>query len=926
MYDDLLEQARQRTREEEANLEDRLASNIDPTRARDPRTMALVQDIKIDSTLKVMAKDYFSLMYQSSGGQRIECRVELFLRGAEGHMSKGDILICYVDDFSRYLLFPPIAKDQISARLDEETQHLIVIIQGPLNPEESSAAWHEQVDLEAEVYDTAAEWVDMVGVTTKIPSHDPTEASSTHAQQQYSNLRSEVKQTKLGNDGQASGDDIEMPIGARRRRAVRRTTNPLSQRNSFAEGDRPVAPSSPKKVYQGSESYETRDSPRARSPKINSRADDVTLTKPQSRSRYHSPGRQSPTQALPVPIKADSPRTSPNTPSSSVEDQKRHADLPFIPKIRNKTGGRDIETSESPEHEHPSAESKTPRTPQRRESRPSRSPPVHEDVAPPPPVHKTPPNVLKKSPYLETPTPKVRHRRTSSPLKHEYQPSNASGTSTESEGESSSMEDHETSEDSSDEELEAAEIPNPIPSATAVYSKQLSRSESLYSLPNATLAPSNSASQAPYKGVPTQRDSEQTKRVIATISNWSDKKGRWEDLWDGPCSVIISPGLIEAFEMSASHSSLNPGGMIVSSGSSEADGKPDAGAETPIIGQVLTPCVPLRQSTMIDIEIKSPPTSNSRVKSSSSVRYRALNTIACGEMYQAIHQARLDNIVYKRLEAERTLAGYGRNPYERVVQRRSWLFGRRKSYRAPSRESSAPNTPSADTSDELLSASPSTSAPSFLKRFSRGSFNIARSSVARNSGLPPGSGSLYTSSSSEGITPPRTPSTPSISLSGTGNSRWSFSGSTPVDLGSSNLKIRLYCLETASKWNDTGAARLTVTAPPSGMRAESSLYHGIERRVLLTRHTVEVDKLPDHSIQGINEDVIFDRILGGGCFSKIGRTGICVNVWADVRGPNGEVGMVGKVGGVSGTTRKWCFQTACSYDANWIYNLVAVGR
>ena len=69
--------------------------------------------------------------------------------------------------------------------------------------------------------------------------------------------------------------------------------------------------------------------------------------------------------------------------------------------------------------------------------------------------------------------------------------------------------------------------------------------------------------------------------------------------------------------------------------------------------------------------------------------------------------------------------------------------------------------------------------------------------------------------------------------------------------------------------------------------------------------------------------VLLDVVLGSGCFSKIGRTGIAVNVWEDITGSNGEVPAVG---GVSGRTRKWMIQCRCAADANWIFGLVAVGR
>jgi hypothetical protein len=102
------------------------------------------------------------------------------------------------------------------------------------------------------------------------------------------------------------------------------------------------------------------------------------------------------------------------------------------------------------------------------------------------------------------------------------------------------------------------------------------------------------------------------------------------------------------------------------------------------------------------------------------------------------------------------------------------------------------------------------------------------------------------------------------------------------------------------------------------MRQASALYHGIEKRIIVTRKPS--DRQPGPPI------VLLDVVLGSGCFSKVGRTGIAINVWEDIVGDNGEVGMVGRAGGVSGRTRKWMFQCGCAGDANWIFGLVAVGR
>jgi hypothetical protein len=155
-----------------------------------------------------------------------------------------------------------------------------------------------------------------------------------------------------------------------------------------------------------------------------------------------------------------------------------------------------------------------------------------------------------------------------------------------------------------------------------------------------------------------------------------------------------------------------------------------------------------------------------------------------------------------------------------------------------------------------------------------------------------------------------------------------------IAFGSSNLKIRLYHLETSSKWNELGNAFLTVSQPPRGMRQASSLYHGIEKRIIVTKrpgpkrgfNLKDVGSGSPKGEEGSDpQHVLLDVVLGGQCFSRLGVVGIAMNVWEDIMGDNGEVGTVGAVGGVSGRTRKWLFQCASAAEATWIFALVGGG-
>jgi hypothetical protein len=183
-------------------------------------------------------------------------------------------------------------------------------------------------------------------------------------------------------------------------------------------------------------------------------------------------------------------------------------------------------------------------------------------------------------------------------------------------------------------------------------------------------------------------------------------------------------------------------------------------------------------------------------------------------------------------------------------------------------------------------------------------FNIRKSTI----GHTPFPTSQYGSSSnSTATTPPRSPS-----LAGTGTST-----ATSARLSNENLKIRLYFCLSLSTWDDRGAARITITAPPPGMRPRSTINQGITRRVVVTQEVKDKD---GNKAQA----VVLDDILGADCFSKMGTTGVVCQVWDEVRGDNGEVGTVGKEGGVSGRMRKWCFQTGRAGDADWILSLCSI--
>ncbi|KAK6072959.1 glucan 4-alpha-glucosidase [Seiridium cupressi] len=513
-------------------------------------------------------------------------------------------------------------------------------------------------------------------------------------------------------------------------------------------------------------------------------------------------------------------------------------------------------------------------------SAPTSPAPEENETPPPPPAHRSLPSKKSStlSPPVELTAARIK-RRGSSPLKHEYQPSEGSTSSSESE------DDDESTSDSSDDELEAADIPDPMPAISIKKSHEETPTDSVISESTVSLTPSASASQA---GIPTigGRKPEYAFRSNASISYWDNKRGCWKDLWPDACSIVTTPGLIEAYPLTSSNDE-----------------------DRPLIALDLTPLVMLRNSTVLDLEIRSPVLSYARLYSKVTkietcfFRFRAANMADCEQLYMAVHRARLDNAKFKALEEEARIRNFGQNQAaeqdgDNSSRRRSW-FGRKNSYRASTR---APSQSAGSTSHAS-----SVSAGSLLKRLMGGgnqSFDIAMSSVDKQSRPGSREASLYTSSSSSG-TPPRSPSVSAAHSGSAAN----------MSLTTNNLKIRLHLMVSRGKWEDYGNCFLEITRPPYGTRQNLRKYQGMEKRIIVTR-------IPKKSADKEKGVVVVDVVLGSRCFSRLGSRGILLNVWEEVLDQNGMAGAVQTGGVSSGNVSKWCFQCASVSEASWIYGLV----
>ncbi|KAI0021967.1 hypothetical protein F4780DRAFT_778238 [Xylariomycetidae sp. FL0641] len=771
-WESLQDKARRRNKEENARVVDDDAKNTDTSRTRDLKTLAALDNVRIDRYRQVYAKDSFTLDLRHSNGQRLDCQVELVFRDNQLFKSDpGDLLIRETGSSGRsWLLFAPITGTHLSARQGAHKHELVVMIRGYRDE------WFELVSLTTDNEEQVLDWLDILGSSPMPPAVRNSPASES--------------QTSIPSAKSAARD---VPLGEKK--LLCSTTGS----------------SIPTRIRDGLEA------------------------KPKTSSRYHQ----------------RDPRTS-------------HGD-------------------DYADSSRPLREEMRPDPRAFRKSSPSNTA-YRGDGPPPPPVHKT--LGEKKSPKLSPPVENQYSvkRRTSSPLKHEYYPSDVSSESSFSA--SGSESDVSFSDESSDDELEAADMPD---TALAISIKRERGrlvgpvvDESVVSL-----APSASASQDNL-AQPTPQGPEYMFKALASISYWDNKQGCWKDLWPDICSIVTTPGLVEAYPYRRTQTS--------------SDRPVHQEEEYPLIALDLTPLVMLRNSTALDLEIRSPALNYARLyakvrKAESSLfRFRSASYQECETLYRTVHRARMDNAKYKALEEETRIRAFGQNQVvetdEGSNQRRSW-FGRKNSYRASAR---APSQSAGSTSHSSVSAS------SFLKRLMGGgqSFNIAMSFVDRQSRSGSREASLYGSSSSGA------PRSPSVSAANSG-------GSPKHSLTTNNLKIRLHLLVSASKWEDHGNCYLEVTRPDQGTRQNLRKYQGMEKRIIV--HTIP-KKEADKAV------VKLDVVLGSRCFSRLGSRGILLNVWEDVKDEAGVEGVAPKGGGATGNVNKWCFQCSSVVEASWIYGLV----
>ena len=628
---------------------------------------------------------------------------------------------------------------------------------------------------------------------------------------------------------------------------------------------------------------------------------------------------------LPSPIDPPEKRHSHTRAKSSTPSR----DLPAIPKVRSNSASASLSHSLEPDvldREEPHTPEDTMK-PFKKRSRKQRGENMstNDGEPPAPPAHKTPsPTKLKKSmiPDFGAGLRKLQ-RRSSSPLKHEYEPSSPSSSSPSSSDQSTVKQEDTplSSESSSEDEAEDGDVLRPLkPIVMRDRAGERTPPHSLPSLPAQSLGPSSSASQAPYKTVPPQP--QKAERAIATVWWWSNTGGTWLPFLDEECSIVVTPGQIDVHEMSAAHS-----GPQTSGEGSSSSPAPEASLQ-PLLALGVTPLVLVHQGTALDISVRSPPLAHAQRKKEDfetcQFMFRSRSPEECQELYHFINWARMNNPTWIQLEHARATSAaleFGGASFNRVRARKSSWFGgrsngigRRSSYRA----SSAPSPSIAKTATSRNSM---TSAFSAWRHFRRDSsrYSVARSTVTSRHGA----GSDRSEGDSLG-TCARVPG--ADGNVGLANCRVDLyerpAGGSYRKLGKGFLTIRYpEEIEALAVAEMSGAATpeagmSTATSPsptpapamtpaPAALAMTVGLENSTEKRVIVTSK---------------KDALLFDATLPQRCFHRATPTSIAMQVYEEFEG-----GIVAKTGGV-GAGRQRLFMLHMSTEAEASYTYRVVGR
>lgn len=920
-----------------------------------------------------------------SSGIIIERNVELILRDPAGKVSPGrtEVLVCQFggDVTEKWLLFAPVSLDDISARTGDAAGEIVVMIRG--------ADQHNRELREILVLGSATaagfEWVQMLGLIPIPPegpfANEPYQPHTLETLMEEGTLSSRwqtpmpTQATPLKPErtadvfsflesetgSQINQEPVQEPRTTDNRNRQPRGFGPaegfaalppdfavmpfIPGGYQFMGGDFQMAGVSPDKEYNGPETSD--DTPLRHSPSLHTLSDSKT------------PASSGGGLGLQRSRKANkSPQSRRNSVISYDEDSRSHAPseassyLSPAPTTLSRTRSIHLDDEARPTA---TAEKPVPKSPF--DDMPNLSPspkppptptPVNQtpknDVPPPVPPHRVPttsqarnsdspsrspaiPLVPSNSSLSSTQSGFNGRRRTSSPLKHEYDPSSpsesGSGSGSGSEEEEDKMEEvrgSEKSEEVVDEdddddqsgssgssesssegeesddavsicsEEEDGDYPPPMLSIPRRVSKEPS---GVISLPRQRPSSLTLASSAPtpHPTAPTAF------RFRALVFAWSINQ--WEKLHPNECGIAITSGHIEGFPATSPHStsgSATPEKLVVEKDTplTESSKTQEAPQESlsPIFSLDLNPTTPVRRGTAVDISIRTPP--NSKF-AGASLMLRCRSPAECETLYTAINNNRTLPVRHKApstllsslISSEMTMISEASSntPGSSSVKRGWGSWGRSKTYRAGITDSNP---------GSIISSGPSeTSVGSISSAFSRFRQN---NRMFKSSHLD-----SIASSSSSTAGDSRRGSPPALNM--------------PAVDGHPVFKIRLYRRENASKWRDLGNSRLSILKPTAqNTKQQNSLSTGEEKRIVVMNKA------------GTN--VFLDEVLGESSFERVARTGIAVSVLVGEGADNGT-GVPGGVGGIGAKSIVYMMQV-CVFKPLFsqcsVYSLPFFGR
>lgn len=905
--------ARRKISEEKARIEDEAAASLDTSRACDIHTLQPRRDVCLDQSRRVKARDSFAMRLYHSSEELVERTIELILRdpSPRSRYSEGEILFVeFGEDATKWLLFPPVPMSAISARTGDAAGEIVVMVRGT---DSDLQEWREVMALASS---TAAgfEWVQMMGLVP-IPPEGPFSRELI----QPAFLETVIEESVVSR--------LYPPAQPRKRQTRYAPPQPKVNVFDFLEPEAETSAES-EAVQERAESVAEVDEnsepePEREAPPVIEYPEwlppDFSLTLLHRPSTYQLMGGEFLVPNIEFRVEpqnntakdvARSPSLhtlsdvgrsdsfTPSTKSTSSIQRSRRASRPHS---RNKliSGKKEKETAEEARQHNlsrtrsvhhldeegrslsPTAgSSANPMDNIPKLSPKSATPSASEsegDAPPPVPPHRTPTNASRSKPAPVVTSPRSGkggyggRRRTSSPLKHEYDPSSASNSEAEH-AERRHSEDTEeytsssASESESDEsddavslcsEEEDGEYPPPMISIPRRLSRQPSGQ---VSVPRQRSTPTTTDdTEADVSGSSTPVGQQATtpprpqhapppvpqigSKFRAFLFTWSTNQ--WQKISPDECKIVITPGHLEAFHFAGSSSSSH-GSSMGSGGMSK---------EPSFFACDLNAALPVRRGTAVDISIRTPG------KKGINTMLRSRSPNECEMLFNAINAHRIMPHDYQHpltstvsslalssdmgatSDASTTIVGGS-------IKRGFGGWSRSKSYRA-----GGASNPS------LVSSPSETSISSAFSRFRPGK-------VFKSSPL----GSVASSSSSmgdssRGATPVGLPKVPGVENS---------------VVMMSPMKIRLYRRENSQKWRDLGNSRINVFKPLEGQRGLGIKED--DKRVVIT------------SKKG--DKVHLDVVLGESAFERVARTGIAISILvgegeADGTGKPGHVGGIG---------------------------------